>query len=97
MPHRLSSTMTRQSQRHWPGYEQPTGHHPIELENRLTHLEHTTDDHSDQHDQHRDTHRHHDQRLSLIERAILGLAGAVYILAQDRFPEIARLLRGILP
>ena len=97
MPHRLSSTMTRQSPRHWLDSEQQNGHHPLEIENRLTHLEHTTDDHSDQHDQHRDTHRHHDQRLSLIERAILGLAGAVYILAQDRFPEIARLLRGILP
>lgn len=96
MPHRSQSTMTQRSQRHWTGYEQQNGHHPIELENRITHLEHTTADHSDQHDSHRDTQRGHDQRLSLIERAILGLAGAVYILAQEKFPLIASLIKGTL-
>ena len=39
----------------------------------------------------------HDQRLSLVEKAVLALAGAVYILAQDRFPMVARLLKGLIP
>ena len=81
------------SPRHWPDSE----HSPREIEHRLTSLEWTTEDHGEQHDQHRDTHSKHDQRLSLIERAILGLAGAVYILAQERFPAIAHLIKGILP
>lgn len=75
----------------------PSHDSEIENERRFTVLEYTVADHSERHDAHQETHTRHDQRLSLIERAILGLYGAVYILAQDRFPEIAKLLRGMLP
>lgn len=38
----------------------------------------------------------HTARLSLHERAILGLAGALYVLAQDKFPLVAAAIRGLL-
>ena len=38
----------------------------------------------------------HSQKLSLHEKAILGLASSMYVLAQDRFPQIAAVIRGLL-
>lgn len=38
----------------------------------------------------------HTAKLSLHERAILGLAGALYVLAQDKFPLVAAAIRGLL-
>ncbi len=69
----------------------------IETRERVTRLEVISEHHTDQHGSHFETHAKHDQRLSLVEKAILALAGAVYILAQDRFPVIAKLLKGLLP
>lgn len=69
----------------------------METRERVTRLEVISEHHTDQHGSHFETQAKHDQRLSLVEKAILGLAGAVYILAQDRFPMIAKLLKGVLP
>lgn len=69
----------------------------METRERVTRLEVVVDHHSDQHSGHHETHAKHDQRLSLVEKAILALAGAVYILAQDRFPMVAKLLKGLIP
>lgn len=69
----------------------------METRERVTRLEVISDHHTDQHGSHFETHAKHDQRLSLVEKAILALAGSVYILAQDRFPVIAKLLKGLLP
>jgi hypothetical protein len=62
----------------------------IDIEHRITSNEHQVETLSDQMED-------HDRRISLNEKAILGLASAVYILAQDRFPAIAALLRGVIP
>lgn len=64
---------------------------------RVTRLEVISDHHTDQHGSHFETHAKHDQRLSLVEKAILVLAGSVYILEQDKFPMVAKLLKGLIP
>lgn len=69
----------------------------METRERVTRLEVISEHHTDQHGSHFETHAKHDQRLSLVEKAILALAGAVYILAQDRFPMVAKLLKGLIP
>ncbi len=69
----------------------------METRERVTRLEVISEHHTDQHKSHYKTHTKHNQRLSLVEKAILALAGSVYILAQDRFPVIAKLLKGLLP
>lgn len=69
----------------------------METRERVTRLEVISEHHTDQLGSHCETHAKHDQRLSLVEKAILALAGSVYILAQDRFPVIAKLLKGLLP
>jgi hypothetical protein len=66
-----------------------TEHSTKELENRLTTLEVNSEDHGETIDQ-------HSERLTLHERAILGILGTLYILAQDKFPAIADLLRGLV-
>lgn len=73
------------------------GHSPLEIEHRFTVLETVVSDHSEQHDGHRETQSKHDRRLSLVEKAILVLAMSVYIMAQDRFPVIADLIKGVIP
>jgi len=68
---------------HWAASPRPSPEHSTkELENRLTHLEIKSEDHK--------------ERLSIHERAILGILGALYVLAQDKFPAIADLIRGVL-
>lgn len=66
-----------------------TEHSTKELENRLTTLEVNSEDYGDQIDQ-------HSERLTLHERAILAIMGSLYILAQDKFPAIADLIRGLV-
>lgn len=73
------------------------GHSPVEIEHRFTVLETVVEDHTGQHGEHRLTSARHDQRLSLVEKAILVLAMSVYIMAQDRFPAIASLIKGAIP
>lgn len=69
----------------------------METRERVTRLEVISDHHTVQHGSHFEAHAKHDQRLSIVEKAILALAGAVYILAQDRFPMVAKLLKGLIP
>lgn len=60
----------------------PQDLHSVALEHRLTIHEARTD--------------RHEQRLTILEKAILGLAASVYVLAQDRLPQIAASIRGII-
>lgn len=60
----------------------PPASHSVEIEHRLTRMELKTEG--------------HDQKLSLHEKAILGLAGGLYVLAQERLPQIAAVIRGML-
>lgn len=60
----------------------PPPSHSIELEHRLTGLEWES--------------KNHGTRLSVLEKAILGLASFLYVVAQDRLPQIAATIRGIL-
>ena len=60
----------------------PQPSHSTEVENRLTKLEISTSTHG--------------QKLSLHEKAILGLASAVYVVAQEKFPIVAGIIRGML-
>lgn len=46
------------------------------------------------HEQVRDSHA---DKLSLHEKAILGICGVIYILAQDKFPALAAILKGLHP
>lgn len=64
----------------WPPSPPPS--HSIEVEHRLTQAEERID---------RQT-----ERLTLHEKAILALASGLYIVAQERFPAIAGLIREIL-
>lgn len=68
---------------------------PIETEHRLTHVEVKLSQHGDHHEEHFETAETHRDKLNLLERAILFLTAAVAILAQDRFPAIVKLLRGV--
>jgi len=63
-------------------------HSTKELENRLTTLEVKSEDHGEQIDG-------HSERLTLHERAILAILGSIYVLAQDKFPALAELIRGL--
>jgi ABC-type sugar transport system ATPase subunit len=60
----------------------PQHSHSNEIENRLTKLEIEGS--------------HHGAKLTLHERAILGIAGALYVVAQEKFPLIAGAIRGLL-
>lgn len=72
-------------------------HSPLEIEHRFTVLETIVEDHTDQHDGHHKTHAKHDARMSLLEKVVLVLSMSVYIMAQDKFPAIASLVRGAIP
>jgi hypothetical protein len=85
--------MERNSWTHW----RPAEHSTKEIEHRLTVLEQTTDDHEESHQEHFEEIDRHSDRLNLHERAILALAGGLYILMQDRFPAIAKLIRDLMP
>lgn len=67
---------------YWEPSSPPSPQHSPELERRLTRLEISSEGHT--------------AKLSLHEKAILVLAGSLYILAQDRFPQIASIIRGLL-
>ena len=61
----------------------PPWPHSQEIEHRLTVTEIKIED--------------HDRRISLLEKAILGIYGALVILAQDKLPLIAKALKNSLP
>lgn len=56
--------------------------HSTEVEHRLTKLE--------------TQGQQHQAKLTLHEKAILGLASALYVVAQEKFPMIAGAIRGLL-
>ena len=60
----------------------PEPSHSNEVESRLTKLEIRSE-------------AHH-QKLTLHEKAILGIASSLYVMAQDQFPRIAAVIRGLL-
>ncbi len=93
MQHRPRQTLDQRSRQHWSGSEP---HHPVEVEHRFTLLETAVEHHSEQHDAHRETQSAHGQRISFLEKVILALAGAIFIIAQEKFPEVAALLKRIL-
>ena len=63
----------------WPPTSQPE-HSAKEIEHRLTTLD--------------INQKHQGDRLNLHERVILGIMWALYIIAQDKLPIIAKLLWG---
>lgn len=66
----------------WPDWRgiSPPEHSAKELEHRLTVLDMHQKANSD--------------RLNLHERVLLGILGVLYIIAQDKFPLIAKLIMG---
>jgi hypothetical protein len=62
----------------------------------LTTLEVTTIQHKDQHEQYHETHSKHRDRLDWHERAIIGILGLLYILMQDKFPAVAKIIRQLI-
>lgn len=70
----------------WQPSQTPSHQHSTEVEHRLTVLEERRDS---------DLTRVND-RMTLHERAILALASGLYIVAQDRFPQIAAAIRGAI-
>jgi hypothetical protein len=76
--------------------QSPHGLDPIATEHRLTHAEAKIVQHGEHHLEHFEIAETHRDKLNLLERAILFLAAAVAILAQDRFPAIVKLLRGVV-
>lgn len=71
-----------------------------ELE-RLTRAEAALERLGEIHDELREDHEQvrdsHTAKLSLHEKAILAICGLLYILAQDKFPAIAAILKGLRP
>lgn len=93
----------------WPPWQQPS--HSNEIEHRLTKVEHEIESASEINDERHEAlkenddellsrmKRKHEQvskRLSLHEKAILMLATALQVLAQEKYPAIAKAIRGIL-
>ena len=87
MPHNFSSSRTQS--------------HSNELEHRVTKAESLVERLAEIHDELREDHERvaesHTAKLSLHEKAILGIAGVLYILAQDKFPMIAAIIKGFRP
>ena len=81
----------------WQSWQPPSHQHsPLEIERRLTQLEDATEHHQELHQEHRESHGRLKGRLSLHEKAILAICGVLQILLQDKYPEIAKLIRGVL-
>ena len=60
----------------------PTPSHSLEMEHRITGMEWES--------------RHHEKRLTVLEKAVLGLAVCLSIIAQERLPSIAATIRGLI-
>lgn len=63
--------------------------HSNEVEHRLTRQEWETEHHSE-------TLEAHAKKLSLHEKAILGILGLLQIVLQDKYPALAALIKGLL-
>jgi hypothetical protein len=83
---------------HWPPQSQPL--HSVEIEHRLTivenDLENVVERHEEKHEAHEEKYEALTKRMSLHEKATLVLAGAVQILAQDKYPALAKIIRSVL-
>ena len=64
--------------------------HSNELENRLTRSEIRNELHGEK-------IASHDKRLSLLEKAILGIAAILQVMLQDKYPALAAILKSLLP
>lgn len=64
---------------------------------RLTRAEAALERLGEIHDELREDHEAHSEKLSLHEKAILWICGVIYILAQDKFPALAAILKGLHP
>lgn len=75
-----------------------THSHSNELEHRVTHteasLERLREIHDELREDHERTSQQHSEKLTLHEKAILAIAGVLYIMAQDKFPAIAAIIKG---
>jgi hypothetical protein len=95
----------------WRSSQPQLPSHSVEIENRVTTLEvtleHVQEASEDYHEQASEAIEEVDskheakseaisKRLSIHEKAILLLAGALQIVAQDKYPSIAKIIRGIL-
>lgn len=84
MPHRSNASP-------WPS---TAIERQIRAEARIDRLEEIHDELREDHEQVRDSHA---DKLSLHEKTILGICGVIYILAQDKFPALAAILKGLHP
>lgn len=85
-------------QQSWPPWQQPSPQHsPIDLEHRLTSLEAIAEHHGDLHEGHESSDRALEKRISLHEKAILGILGLLNIVLQDKYPALAKIIRGFMP
>lgn len=71
-----------------------TPSHSNDLEHRITHTEYQVERLREIHDELREDHEAVSEKLSLHEKAILAIAGVLYIMAQDKFPAIAAIIKG---
>jgi hypothetical protein len=84
----------------WPHWQPPSPSHSVEIEHRLTtvenDLENVAERHEEQHELLESKQEALSKRMALHEKATLVLAGAVQVLAQDKYPALAKIIRGIL-
>jgi len=82
----------------WPPQYPPL--HSVEIEHRLTivenDLENVVERHEEKHEELEEKHEAITKRMSLHEKATLVLAGAVQVLAQEKYPYLAKLIRSVL-
>ena len=81
--------------------ELQTPSHSLELERRITTVEADAERLREVHDDLREDHerisQQHSDKLSLHEKAILAIASILYIMAQDKFPALAAIIKGFRP
>lgn len=80
-----------------PDWPRSQMHSPIDLERRLTSLEDAAAAHQKLHEEHKETSGKLRDRMSWHERAILGIIGVIQILAQEKYPALVKLLKGVGP
>ena len=72
-------------------------HDPIELEHRLTTLHGDVKSLEEENDEHRERHDKLSRRMSLLEKAIVGILMVLQVLLQDKWPVLAALLKELRP
>ena len=74
---------------HTRSQESQTPSHSNEVEHRLTRREWEAEDHEDRLTE-------VEKKLSLHEKAILGILGLMQIVLQDKYPALAAIIKGLL-